>query len=81
MPTASSTAVWTTLVTRTRPILPRKYAAGGIGVPRSRFSVPSSRSTAIPIASDWKLDSTMPEAIIPAVKYCVNETPPARCRR
>jgi hypothetical protein len=29
------------------------------------------------MASAWKLDSTIPEAIIPAAKYCVKETPGA----
>ena len=70
-----SSTIWMRLVTSTEPTLPRKYAAGGIGVPRSRLRPPSSRSTAIPIARFWKLDSRMPVATMPGRKYCANGMP------
>ncbi len=55
----------TTVVTRTWPILPRKKASGGIGVPRNSLRLPVSRSTDRLIAIDWKLDCITPLATIP----------------
>ncbi len=48
---------------------PPTYAAAGSGVARRRRSVPSSRSTAMDTARDWKLVSTMPVATMPGRKY------------
>ncbi len=74
--TASSTAICSVQLTRTCPILPRKYAVAGRGVARRRLSPPSSRSTAIEIARFWKLVSMTPVATIPGRKYCANGTCP-----
>jgi hypothetical protein len=75
--TASSRAVCTKELTSTCPVLPTKYDAAGIGVPRSRLSRPSSRSTAIVMAMLWKLDSMMPVATMPGRKYWANGVPGA----
>ena len=64
VPTRRRITVSSRPVNRTRQILPRKYAVGGIGVPRSRRSTFSSRSTAIEMPSAWKLVDMMPAAII-----------------
>ncbi|GHA29682.1 hypothetical protein GCM10010372_32090 [Streptomyces tauricus] len=52
-----------------------KYAAGGIGVPRSRRSTFSSRSIAMEMPSDWKLVVMMPAAIIAGTYSCEAVTP------
>ena len=73
--TASSRAVCAVEDTSTWPVLPRKYAAGGNGVDRSRLRVPSSRSAAMATARFWKLDSSTPVATMPGRKYCGKCTP------
>ena len=56
-------------------ILPTKYAETGIGSPRSRLSVPSSRSWAMPIAGAWNAAVMIPMATIPAVKTWLTVAP------
>jgi hypothetical protein len=50
--------------------LPRKYAIGGIGVPRRRLSVPFSRSVAIPAPRVMKEVEATPPATMPPTNSC-----------
>ncbi len=64
-PIANIVMVWITATVVTMPILPSMYAALGIGVPASRFSVPSCCSSASCPARLWKptvrpVDASMP---------------------
>ena len=64
-PTASSTTAWPMLDTSTTAILPTKYALRGIGVPRSRLSVPFARSPATCSTMLWKDVDMMPTPSMP----------------
>src|SRR5215472_6969260 len=66
---ASRITTSSTEMTRPDSALPAKYAALGMGVPTSRFSVPSSRSMAMLMPRLTNVTDMMPLAMIPAVKY------------
>ena len=61
----SSSAACSAPVTKTCPILPRKYDTGDSGVPPRRLSVPSDFSTAMSIARFCTPESRMPAASRP----------------
>lgn len=74
-PTASSSVVSATPVTRTSHSLPRKYELRGMGMARSLRRLPSSRSVAMPIPMDWKLVDIRPALIIAATYSCETVIP------
>jgi hypothetical protein len=69
-PMARRTSTSAAVTTSTMSTLPRKYAAGGIGTPRRRFSVPSSRSAAMPVPRLTKVVDAIPAAIMLGARYC-----------
>jgi hypothetical protein len=68
-PIPSRIAVSSTATTSPDSALPMKYAVFGIGVPASRFSVPSPRSIATLMPRLANVVVTIPTAMIPVVKY------------
>ena len=63
--TSRRSAACSEAVTKTWPILPRKYDTGESGVPPSRFRVPSPFSVAISTARFCTPESSMPAASMP----------------
>ena len=64
---------------RTRPVFPMKYAAPGIGVPRSRLSRPSSRSVAMEMPRYWKLVDMIPPPMQPGGERLAHREPVPGC--
>jgi hypothetical protein len=75
MPTAISSTASATLATATIRIFPTKYDGADIGVPRSRISVPSSRSSATPMPRLRNDVATIPAPSMLAPNTCPTETP------